>query len=54
MLSFIQSSIDAGVKLRPTSEELEELGPSFRQVWKDVYVGAPDKPVAILCPIAGL
>ncbi|KAJ3855152.1 GMC oxidoreductase-domain-containing protein, partial [Lentinula lateritia] len=47
------NSIDAGVKLRPTSEELEELGPSFRQVWKDFYIGAPDKPVAILCPIAG-
>ncbi|KAF8830664.1 hypothetical protein HHX47_DHR2000886 [Lentinula edodes] len=48
------NSIDAGVKLRPTSEELEELGPSFRQLWKDFYVGAPDKPVAILCPTAGL
>ncbi|KAJ3882837.1 GMC oxidoreductase-domain-containing protein [Lentinula edodes] len=47
------NSIDAGVKLRPTSEELEELGPSFRQLWKDFYVGAPDKPVAILCPTAG-
>ncbi|KAJ4465375.1 GMC oxidoreductase-domain-containing protein [Lentinula edodes] len=47
------NSIDAGIKLRPTSEELEELGPSFRQLWKDFYVGAPDKPVAILCPTAG-
>ncbi|GAW09043.1 alcohol oxidase-like protein [Lentinula edodes] len=47
------NSIDAGIKLRPTSEELEELGQSFRQLWKDFYVGAPDKPVAILCSTAG-
>ncbi|KAJ3742416.1 GMC oxidoreductase-domain-containing protein [Lentinula detonsa] len=40
------NSIDAGIKLRPTSEELEELGPAFKQLWEDFYVGAPDKPVA--------
>ncbi|KAH7868464.1 GMC oxidoreductase-domain-containing protein [Lentinula edodes] len=47
------NSVDAGVKLRPTQEELEELGPSFRQIWEEFYVGAPDKPVACLVPTAG-
>lgn len=54
MLSVVSSSVDAGVKLRPTQEELEELGPSFRQIWEEFYVGAPDKPVACLVPTAGL
>ncbi|KAJ4465377.1 GMC oxidoreductase-domain-containing protein [Lentinula edodes] len=48
------NSVDAGVKLRPTPEELEELGPSFRKIWQEFYVGAPDKPVACLVPTAGL
>ncbi|KAJ3970469.1 GMC oxidoreductase-domain-containing protein, partial [Lentinula raphanica] len=47
------SSIDAGVKLRPTPEELEELGPDFKQVWDEFYAGAPDKPVAVLFATAG-
>ncbi|KAJ3982183.1 GMC oxidoreductase-domain-containing protein [Lentinula detonsa] len=47
------NSIDAGIKLRPTSEELEELGPAFKQLWEDFYVDAPDKPVAVLGPAAG-
>ncbi|KAJ3759602.1 GMC oxidoreductase-domain-containing protein [Lentinula raphanica] len=42
------NSIDAGVKLRPTPEELEELGPDFKQVWDEFYAGAPDKP-ALTC-----
>ncbi|KAJ3824717.1 GMC oxidoreductase-domain-containing protein [Lentinula raphanica] len=47
------NSIDAGVKLRPTPEELEELGPDFKQVWDEFYAGAPDKPVAVLFATAG-
>ncbi|KAJ3882839.1 hypothetical protein F5051DRAFT_489941 [Lentinula edodes] len=47
------NSVDAGVKLRPTPEELEELGPSFRKIWEEFYVGALDKPVACLVPTAG-
>ncbi|KAJ3781423.1 hypothetical protein GGU10DRAFT_336372 [Lentinula aff. detonsa] len=45
----------AGVKLRPTPEELEELGPAFKPVWDEFYVGAPDKPVALLgCKTFGM
>ncbi|KAE9398196.1 alcohol oxidase [Gymnopus androsaceus JB14] len=42
------NSIDSAVKLRPTSKELEELGPSFKQLWQEFYAGAPDKPVAMM------
>ncbi|KAJ3994163.1 hypothetical protein F5050DRAFT_1839828, partial [Lentinula boryana] len=47
------NSVDAGVKLRPTSEELEELGPAFKPLWDEFYIGAPDKPVALLGATAG-
>ncbi|KAJ3798560.1 GMC oxidoreductase-domain-containing protein [Lentinula aff. detonsa] len=53
MWSILQSSVDAGVKLRPTAEELEELGPAFEPIWDEFYIGAPDKPVAILGATAG-
>ncbi|KAG8736595.1 hypothetical protein FRC10_009142 [Ceratobasidium sp. 414] len=35
--------IDAGSKLRPTPEELKEMGPEFNQVWKDYFEPNPDK-----------
>lgn len=50
---YLKSSIDAGIKLRPTVKDLEELGPSFGKLWEKFFVGAPDKPVAILCSCAG-
>ncbi|KAE9410805.1 alcohol oxidase [Gymnopus androsaceus JB14] len=48
------NSLDSAIKMRPTPKELdEELGPSFKKVWQDFYVGAPDKPVAALYSAAG-
>ncbi|KAE9383535.1 hypothetical protein BT96DRAFT_843694, partial [Gymnopus androsaceus JB14] len=41
------------IKMRPTPKELEELGPSFKKIWQDFYIGAPDKAVALLCSAAG-
>ncbi|KAG8699513.1 hypothetical protein FRC09_006575 [Ceratobasidium sp. 395] len=38
---------DAGSKLRPTPEELKEMGPAFQEVWKRRYEQAPDKPALI-------
>lgn len=38
---------DAGSKLRPTPEELKDMGPAFNEVWKRYFERAPDKPVAI-------
>jgi alcohol oxidase len=34
---------DAGSKLRPTPEELKEMGPAFQEVWKRYFERAPDK-----------
>ncbi|PCH43098.1 GMC oxidoreductase [Wolfiporia cocos MD-104 SS10] len=38
------NSIDSGIKLRPTEEELKEIGPDFEHQWKNFYADAPDKP----------
>lgn len=41
---FLTSNVnDAGSKLRPTPEELKEMGPEFNEVWKRMYESAPDK-----------
>lgn len=45
---------DAGIKLRPNAEELEELGPVFETRWKTYFANAPDKPVVIAGPLACL
>lgn len=39
------SSIDAGIKWRPTPSEVEELGPEFQEYWESYFANAPDKPV---------
>jgi len=46
------NGIDAGIKLRPTAEELEELGPQFSRQWAEYFVDAPDKPVIWVGPVA--
>lgn len=35
--------LDSGAKLRPTPEELEELGPEFGKYWDSYFKNAPDK-----------
>ncbi|QRV98993.1 GMC oxidoreductase [Ceratobasidium sp. AG-Ba] len=45
--------IDAGSKLRPTPEELKEIGPEFGAVWKEYFERAPDKPVMLQALISG-
>ncbi|KAI0651206.1 alcohol oxidase-like protein [Trametes meyenii] len=39
------NGLDAGVKLRPSKKDLEDIGESFRKRWLEYYVPAPDKPV---------
>ncbi|ELU42837.1 alcohol oxidase-like protein [Rhizoctonia solani AG-1 IA] len=34
---------DAGSRLRPTAEELKNIGPAFNEVWKRKFEQAPDK-----------
>ena len=47
---FAHSGIDAGVKIRPTPEELEAWGPEFRKRWESYFAPAPDKPVLWMGP----
>ena len=35
----------AAAKIRPTEEELEEMGPDFRKLWDEYYRDAKDKPL---------
>jgi alcohol oxidase len=46
------SAVDAGIKLRPNAEELEEIGPEFENRWKTYFANAPDKPVMLSGPLA--
>ena len=44
--------IDAGFKIRPTEEELKEMGPEFNELWDRYFKDKPDKPVmfgSIVC-----
>ncbi|KAI0920510.1 hypothetical protein AcW1_002232 [Taiwanofungus camphoratus] len=46
------NGMDAGIRIRPSAEELEALGPDFQQVWMERFAHAPDKPVMWLGPLA--
>jgi len=46
------SGVDAGIKYRPSPEELQQMGPEFRTRWNEHFVDAPDKPVILIAPIA--
>lgn len=39
------NAIDAGFKIRPSEEELKELGPEFNELWNTYFKDKPDKPV---------
>lgn len=45
--------IDAGVKIRPTPEELKEMGPEFNKLWESYFANKPDKPVMFSSVVAG-
>jgi alcohol oxidase len=47
------SGINAGIKMRPSQEDLKELGQEFEQTWKGFYAPAPDKPLIIMSIITG-
>lgn len=52
ILSDDPSALDAGVKLRPTADELAAIGPAFTEKWKEYYENAPDKPVMWIGPVS--
>jgi len=39
------NAIDAGFKIRPSEEELKEMGPEFNALWDKYFKDKPDKPV---------
>ncbi|KAI3607646.1 dna replication factor c subunit [Moniliophthora roreri] len=39
------NGIDGGIKLRPNTKDLKEIGPTFKKRWEDFYLKSPDKPV---------
>ena len=49
---FAYSGIDAGIKIRPSIEDLEEIGPAFRSRWEGYFANALDKPVMWIGPLA--
>ncbi|KAJ7842957.1 GMC oxidoreductase-domain-containing protein [Mycena olivaceomarginata] len=48
------NAIEAAIKLRPSPDEVEELGPEFLPVWNEFFAKRPDKPMLWLCLMAGL
>ncbi|KAJ7455242.1 GMC oxidoreductase-domain-containing protein [Mycena galericulata] len=46
------NGLDAGAKLRPTTKDLQELGPEFETRWKTYFEHAPDKPVIWIGPVS--
>jgi alcohol oxidase len=47
------NAIDAGFKIRPTEEELKEMGPEFNELWDRYFKDKPDKPVMFGSIVAG-
>ncbi|KXN85514.1 Alcohol oxidase [Leucoagaricus sp. SymC.cos] len=47
------NSIDAGFKIRPTEEELKEMGPEFKALWDRYFKDKPDKPVMFGSIVSG-
>ena len=47
------NGIEAGVKIRPTEQELVEMGPEFREGWNSYFKNKPDKPVMHYSLISG-
>ncbi|KAJ3523656.1 hypothetical protein NM688_g8691 [Phlebia brevispora] len=45
--------IDAGFKIRPTAEELKEMGPEFNELWNRYFKDKPDKPVMFGSIVSG-
>ncbi|KAJ7149267.1 GMC oxidoreductase-domain-containing protein [Mycena crocata] len=42
------NGVDAGIKVRPNGQDLENLGPLFNQRWESFFARALDKPVLCL------
>ncbi|ETW76777.1 GMC oxidoreductase 3 [Heterobasidion irregulare TC 32-1] len=47
------NAIDAGFKIRPTEEELKEMGPEFNELYNRYFKDKPDKPVMFGSIVSG-
>ncbi|KAF9230349.1 GMC oxidoreductase-domain-containing protein [Melanogaster broomeanus] len=47
------NGLEAMAKVRPTAAELSSMGPVFQSRWETFYQHTPDKPLAIIAPVAG-
>lgn len=41
------------IKLRPTDDEVHELGPAFKDRWETFFKDRPDKPVLWMTVMSG-
>ncbi|KAF9036252.1 GMC oxidoreductase-domain-containing protein [Panaeolus papilionaceus] len=46
------NSSDAGIKIRPTDEEVSKMSPAFQKRWKEFFANSPDKPLVLLYLLA--
>lgn len=51
MLSW--NGLDASAKIRPTQSEVDSMGPQFRKAWDRDFEDSPNRPLALLFPLAG-
>ncbi|KAH7888381.1 GMC oxidoreductase-domain-containing protein [Phlebopus sp. FC_14] len=47
------NGLDALLKMRPNAAELEMTGPDFKARWESFFEDKPDKPLALVAPVAG-
>lgn len=46
------SGLGAGIKIRPSKKDLDDIGVDFRDRWLEYYAPAPDKPVLWIATLA--
>ncbi|KAI8986144.1 alcohol oxidase-like protein [Trametes punicea] len=46
------NGLDAGIKMRPSRKDLDDIGEAFRKRWRQYYAPAPDKPVLWIVTLA--
>ena len=47
-----KNGCNAGIKIRPTKEELSSMSPEFDHRWSTYFANVPDKPVMLIVPYA--
>jgi alcohol oxidase len=45
--------MEAGIRLRPSVDDLKEIGPTFTERWNKYFANTPDKPIMLMAIITG-